>query len=297
VIGGLDLFVNRVPGRTRTGQRQDHLEGIRLALHAERAGYSGIFVTEHSKAVGGSTPSALLEALAMGLRTDRIQVGTAGIIGPIRHPGGLAEEIAQADIALGPNRLVAGIVKGFQPAVFADRGQPMATNADYIAYLDALVANLTALGCGVPVWATGPAAAAKHLGLMCNPYGRGSWDAVVGDIAAFTSATGAAADVFAHVIVFVDECRAQARELGARVADAYLAAHGGGETAADLMAAGLVVVGTPCEVATRLQGFLDAGVTRLGVNPLLGYQPVDAVLRVIDLLAAEVAPRLRAAGR
>ncbi len=286
-----DLFVNLPPGRTPAQQRRDHAELVILAQRADAAGFGGLFLTEHPAAVGGATPNALTAVVDLAARTRRMQLGPAGIIGPVRHPGQVAEEIAQA-AALMDGRLVAGVVKGFQPEVYAHRGLPLPSNEQYVEFLQDVRRGLDDLGCLVPLWATGSAAARLGLGLMTNPYSRGTRENVVADIAAFEDEGGAGNNVFAHLMVFVDECPAQAREVGGRAVDAYLADHGCGQTAAGLMAAGLVAVGTPEQVASDLGWFGAVGITRLGVSPLLWFLPLDAVLQTLHLLTTEVAPLL-----
>jgi len=290
----LDIFDNPQPGLPADLVRIHRAERIELACHAEAVGFSGIFVTEHPAAVGGAVPSALIECAVLGRATTTLQVGTAGIISTVRHPGAVAEEIAQVASVVGPERLIAGLAKGFQRCVFTARNLAMPTTADYIAGVGAVVDHLAAVDVAVPVMASSSAATKTGTWLMSNPYGRGCAELFADEVACYRSAGGT--EVFAHVLVHVDTDTDRARAIGRPAIQRYLDAHGSGAAVADLEAAGLVVVGDVPFVADALSRITAVGVTRLGLNPVLGYlEPADAHI-VVQLLGTEVSTVMGAAG-
>jgi alkanesulfonate monooxygenase SsuD/methylene tetrahydromethanopterin reductase-like flavin-dependent oxidoreductase (luciferase family) len=288
----LDIFDNPSPGQTPAEVRAHRDARVDLAQHAETAGFLGVYVTEHPGCVGGSTPSALLEAVTLGLRTSRLQVGTAGIILPLRHPAAVAEEIAQADSVLGPGRIVAGLAKGFQPEVFHAHGRTMPTTAEYVAGVTTVLESLDGLGVDVEVMASASAASVPGVTMMVNPYGRGSRTHVTEEISDYIAAGGD--EVFAHVMVHVDTCPDRARRTGRLALQRYLDAHGTSADLTALEAAGLVAIGDAVGVAAGLAWFVEAGVTRLGINPLLGYLEPEEAHRTVELLADDVLPLLDA---
>ncbi|MFC7401596.1 MsnO8 family LLM class oxidoreductase [Citricoccus sp. GCM10030269] len=95
------------------------LEGvIARAQRAERLGYHRFWVAEHHGVPGiaGSTPTLLMTAIAA--RTDRIRVGSGGVMLPNHQPLVVAEQTATLE-ALFPGRIDLGLGRsvGFTPAV------------------------------------------------------------------------------------------------------------------------------------------------------------------------------------
>lgn len=289
-----DIFDNPQPGLRADLVRAHRAERIELACHAEAVGFTGIFVTEHPAAAGGAVPNALIECAVLGRATTTLEVGTAGIISTVRHPGAVAEEIAQVASVVGSERLIAGLAKGFQRCVFTARNLAMPTTADYVAGVYAVVDHLAALDVAVPVMTSASAAAETGTWLMSNPYGRGCAEFFADEVAHYRSTGGT--EVFAHVLVHVDIDADRAGAIGRPAIQRYLDAHGGGAHVADLEAAGLVVVGDVPFVTDALSRISAVGVTRLGLNPVLGYlEPADAH-RVVQLLGTEVLAVVGAAG-
>jgi alkanesulfonate monooxygenase SsuD/methylene tetrahydromethanopterin reductase-like flavin-dependent oxidoreductase (luciferase family) len=288
----LDLFVNLAYDLDRDAGRRNVADLVTVARRAEDIGFAGVFLAEHPSAVGGIVPSALQLAVYLGACTERIQIGTAGVIGMLRHPRLLAEEVAQAALLLGTERLEVGAVKGFQAEVFHAVDRSLPTNDEFDAFLLDVRIHLDRLGVSVGLWTAGTAAARAGLPMLANPYSRGSRDVVATDLSAYRAALGTSSEVFAHLLVYVDECPRRADEVGLVAIDAYLDAHGNGESARDLVDAGLAIVGTPDVVAQELRWFTERGVTRVGVNALVGFLGVDAIGRSLDLLAGSRHPDL-----
>ena len=79
-----------------------------LAEHCERLGYDRFWVSEHHNhpSIVGSAPEVLLAAIAM--RTERIRLGSAGIMLPHYSPYKVAEQFRVLD-ALAPGRIDLGL--------------------------------------------------------------------------------------------------------------------------------------------------------------------------------------------
>jgi alkanesulfonate monooxygenase SsuD/methylene tetrahydromethanopterin reductase-like flavin-dependent oxidoreductase (luciferase family) len=93
---------------TRTA-RDAHLQTVELAIAAEELGIDGAFVRVHHFARQLASPFPLLAAI--GVRTTRIEIGTAVIDMRYENPLYMAEEAAAADLLSG-GRLQLGIGRG-----------------------------------------------------------------------------------------------------------------------------------------------------------------------------------------
>jgi luciferase family oxidoreductase group 1 len=91
---------------------------VRRAQHAERLGYHRFWVAEHHGVPGiaGSAPTVLMAAVAA--QTQRIRIGSGGVMLPNHQPLVVAEQAATLQ-ALFPGRIDLGIGRsvGFTPAV------------------------------------------------------------------------------------------------------------------------------------------------------------------------------------
>jgi alkanesulfonate monooxygenase SsuD/methylene tetrahydromethanopterin reductase-like flavin-dependent oxidoreductase (luciferase family) len=94
--------------RTATA-RDAHVQTVELAVAAEEIGIDGAFVRVHHFAPQLSAPFPLLAAI--GVRTSRIEIGTAVIDMRYENPLYMAEEAAAADLLSG-GRLQLGISRG-----------------------------------------------------------------------------------------------------------------------------------------------------------------------------------------
>ncbi|GAB3624909.1 LLM class flavin-dependent oxidoreductase [Mariniluteicoccus endophyticus] len=81
---------------------------LRLASHAESEGYARFWVAEHHNmpAIASTAPAVLIAAIAA--RTERIRVGSGGVMLPNHAPYVVAEQFALLE-ALHPNRIDLGI--------------------------------------------------------------------------------------------------------------------------------------------------------------------------------------------
>lgn len=125
---------------------------VRVAQHAESAGFESVWTGEHlvlpdPPPRGFSMPPTLplldtIVALTLvAAHTDAIKVGSGIIVLPLRNPVVLAKELASVDVASN-GRLIAGVAAGYVAAEFAAAGVPMAERGarmeDYIRALRAL---------------------------------------------------------------------------------------------------------------------------------------------------------------
>jgi len=94
-----------VAGRS---QGQSLLNTVALAAHCERLGYARFWVSEHHNhpTIVGTAPEVLLGAIAM--RTERIRIGSAGIMLPHYSAFKVAEQFRVLD-ALAPGRVDLGL--------------------------------------------------------------------------------------------------------------------------------------------------------------------------------------------
>ncbi len=103
-------------------------EIIAEAQAAEASGWDGCFMTEHHQQEDGYLPNPLLLAGLVGMKTERIKVGTCVLLMPIHHPVHVAEDCAVIDQAT-KGRLVLSIGVGYQPHDFEAFGIPVTERA------------------------------------------------------------------------------------------------------------------------------------------------------------------------
>jgi luciferase family oxidoreductase group 1 len=117
----LDLAVVR-EGATSTDALADTTE---LAIAADRLGYLRFWVAEHHNmaTVASTTPSVLIAHLAA--RTERIRVGSGGVMLPNHAPLAIAEQFALLE-SLHPGRIDLGIGRapGTDPSTASAFGRP-----------------------------------------------------------------------------------------------------------------------------------------------------------------------------
>jgi probable F420-dependent oxidoreductase len=125
---------------------------VRVARHAEAAGFESVWTGEHvvlpdPQPDGFSMPPTLrfldtVVALTLvAAHTTTLRIGTGIIVLPLRSPAVLAKELASVDVVSG-GRLIAGFAAGYIPAEFAASGVPMAERG---ARMDEYLHVLTAL--------------------------------------------------------------------------------------------------------------------------------------------------------
>lgn len=109
---------------------------VRVARHAEAAGFESVWTGEHivlpdPRPAGFSQPPTLpfldtVVALTLvAAHTTTIRIGTGIIVLPLHPPAVLAKQLASVDVVSG-GRLTAGFSAGYLPAEFAAAGVPMA---------------------------------------------------------------------------------------------------------------------------------------------------------------------------
>lgn len=103
-------------------------ELVEQAELCEAVGFDGFYFTEHHQQEDGYLPSPVLMAGMIGMRTQRIKVGTCVLLAPLYHPIRLAEDIAVVDQAT-KGRMVAALGIGYQPPDFDAFGVPLKQRA------------------------------------------------------------------------------------------------------------------------------------------------------------------------
>jgi alkanesulfonate monooxygenase SsuD/methylene tetrahydromethanopterin reductase-like flavin-dependent oxidoreductase (luciferase family) len=89
-------------------------EGVEQIQYSETLGFDYCLIAEHHFSNYGHSPAPLLQALYIGQRTRRLNIGTAAVILPVWQPLRLAEEVAVLDNLI-DGRFLCGVGRGYQP--------------------------------------------------------------------------------------------------------------------------------------------------------------------------------------
>ncbi|MFI6867783.1 LLM class flavin-dependent oxidoreductase [Nocardia sp. NPDC050406] len=145
--------------RSRTRQGQSHPEALRetveFARLAEQWGYHRFWVSEHHSVPGvaGSAPTVLAAAAAAA--TERIRVGTGGVMLPNHQPLVVAEQFGTLE-SLFPGRIDMGLGRsvGFTDGVRRALGHGKGDAEDFDAQLSELLDYFDSGRNGVHAWPT-----------------------------------------------------------------------------------------------------------------------------------------------
>lgn len=326
---GLFSVIDHYPAELpRTGEQllQEIAEQTEAA---ERLGFACHWIAEHHFAPYGLSPNPAVTLAYLAGRTQKIRLGTAISLVPLRNPVQVAEDYALLDMLSG-GRLNLGIGSGYLKHEFEPLGIAMETKADRMNEAHEVIVKAFTQDSfehrgrfwqydgpvslqvrpvqrpGPPLWAAIlRREAAYHVGLkglniLGIPY------VTVGDpgdlkalIDAFRqgyaqSGRAGAPEVCMGLHVYVAETRQGAHRVAEEALSLYLRTrkYARGGTFDDLLANRLIAVGDPDDVANILLEYKAAGTDQLMCLSNFGGLPHAQVLRSLDLLARHVAPRL-----
>jgi len=91
-------FDFRNPPQWRRAYEDLYAETIEQVVWAEGLGYESAWLSEHHFAPDGYSPSPVVIAAALAVKTKRMRIGTNVLLLPLYHPVRLAEDCATVDI-------------------------------------------------------------------------------------------------------------------------------------------------------------------------------------------------------
>ncbi|HTA10899.1 MAG TPA: LLM class flavin-dependent oxidoreductase [Streptosporangiaceae bacterium] len=296
---------------------------VDVVRRAEALGADSVWSTEHHLFEDGYLSQPLTLAAVLAAKTERLRIGTAVLVAPLRHPRHIAEQAALVDAVSG-GRLELGLGAGYAAAEFAAFGAERsrrfaATDAAYCEVRRLLATG--GLGPGpvqhpVPMWLgyQGPQGAARagRLGAGLLTLNRASLEPYRAALREHGHPEDAARmSGSVDLIVSSDPERAWARIRPhyAHQALTYLRAH---DPKAEVPAAALasrlgatrhglasvrLSVLTPDEALTEIRHRIDGlPAAHVYTWASIANMPGDLVDEHVELLFGDVAPRLRRAG-
>ncbi|CAN5901388.1 LLM class F420-dependent oxidoreductase [soil metagenome] len=125
---------------------RDRASWLALATKVERAGFDGLYVSDHP----GSGPAPFVALAAAAAVTERIQLGTAVVNAGMWDPVALAGEVATLDVVSG-GRAVLGVGAGHTPQEWTATGRPYPSPGARVDRMTELVQATRALLSGETV--------------------------------------------------------------------------------------------------------------------------------------------------
>lgn len=120
---------------------------IETAVLAEAVGFDGVWVTEHHFVDDGYLPSPLVLLAAIAERTTRVQLGTQVLLAPLYSPIKLAEDASVLSHISG-GRLVLGLGLGYQDREYVAFGT---SRQRRVRDLERCIAAIRASAAGTPI--------------------------------------------------------------------------------------------------------------------------------------------------
>lgn len=327
---GLFCLPAQCPGHHRSAT-ETYAALIGSAVEAEQLGLHSIWFAEHHfSPYGGFIPSIPVLGAAVAANTERIRIGSAATVLPLRDAVETAESFAMLDVLSG-GRLDVGVGRGFLPGEFAGRGVLMSDRAGLFTEGLSVLRGAWADGPftfrgehyrldgvevlpkpvqrpGPPLWIAASTsrdsferAGREGLNLMVNPYNRTTEELAAG-LAWYREArraAGLAPDggrILANQHLFVAATEAHARDLPAQALMEYLgavdAAFGRPLTPHDYadVYPDNVLFGTPDTVIAKIRQWERLGITDLSLMTQFGSLAPELSSASLQMFAREVLP-------
>jgi alkanesulfonate monooxygenase SsuD/methylene tetrahydromethanopterin reductase-like flavin-dependent oxidoreductase (luciferase family) len=289
---------------------------------AEAMGIGSVWLTEHHLFEDGYLPQPLTFAAAIAARTERIRIGTAVLLAPLRPAVDIAEQAAIVDLLSG-GRLELGLGAGYVAAEFEAFGADLGRRFELLEERTREVRRLWDEGVvtpppvqdRVPIWlgVHGPrgGAIAGRLGEGVLAFGPQVVDAYRRGLAEAGHDPASARLSGAANMVVSDDPEAAWPRIAPHLAHQWRTYREAGDPSRApippdkvdpdrLRSSGPAMpyphfdVVTPAEAVARLRGWLgDLPVETVFFYDSVAGMPDDLVERHLELLATEVAPALR----